>query len=273
MSLELEVNPNNTAFDEEIIDSLMDMIYRSAIKTFVTSIHNSFYKYKTMPMDRYHIIKPLLERWRDILSSDKCLNEQNLVDFNEELEEISTNCFEFIFNCSPDNSEWTLSKFFREGIWQQYFKSGEDKAKAICNKMKRILESRGSKIDMLINSGYSIINPFEFEELVATLFSKMGYETEVTPKTGDFGIDIIAKNEKETIAIQTKKYARGNNVGNRDVQCLLGAMQLRGVKANKAILITTSDFTLQAVEQAKETPIELWDGSYVSSLLRKYVKN
>ena len=57
--------------------------------------------------------------------------------------------------------------------------------------------------------------------------------------------------------------------GNRDVQRLLGAMQLRKVKANKAILITTSDFTVQAVEQAKETPIELWDGNYISSLLRK----
>ena len=101
----------------------------------------------------------------------------------------------------------------------------------------------------------------------------MGYETEVTSKTGDFGIDIIAKDEKDVIAIQTKKYAKGNNVGNRDVQRLLGAMQLRQVKANKAILITTSDFTFQATEQAKEAPIELWDGNYISSLLRKYLKN
>ena len=87
---------------------------------------------------------------------------------------------------------------------------------------------------------------------------------------GDYGIDVIARNEKDIIAIQAKKYSKGNNVGNRDVQRLLGAMQLSSVRANKAVLITASDFTIQAMEQAKETPIELWDGNYVSDLFKKY---
>ncbi|MBI5677640.1 MAG: restriction endonuclease, partial [Planctomycetes bacterium] len=60
---------------------------------------------------------------------------------------------------------------------------------------------------------------------------------------------------------------------NRDVQRLLGAMQLRSIKANKAVLITTSDFTIQAKEQAKEAPIELWNGNYLIEIVEKYMQD
>jgi restriction system protein len=270
---QIQSNSNYNAIDQKLIDLLMDMIYRSAVNTFITSVHNSFFKHKTMPMDRYDMVRPLIDRWRSVLDSGTNLNQQSLVDFVKDLDEFTTNCPDFIFGSNTGNDELTPYRFFQEGIWEPYFKSAEEKATALCNEMRKLLESRGDNIEVLINSGYSLISPFEFEELVATLFNKMGYETEVTSKTGDFGIDIVAKNEKDIIAIQTKKYAKGNNVGNRDVQRLLGAMQLSQIKANKSILITTSDFTFQAMEQAKEAPIELWDGSYVSSLLRKYLKN
>jgi len=272
MLSKMQMGSYRNVMDRELIDLLMDMIYRSEVKSFITSVHNSFFKHKSMSMDYYDMVKPLMDRWRSVLDSGINLNQQSLVDFVEELDEFTTNCPDFIVNSNADNGGWTLSTFFKEGIWEPYFKSAEEKAIALCNRMRTLLESRGDNIEVLINSGYSLISPFEFEDLVATLFNRMGYGTEVTSKTGDYGIDIIAKDENNVIAIQTKKYAKGNNVGNRDVQRLLGAMQLRHVKANKAILITTSDFTLQAVEQAKETPIELWDGACISSLLRRYLK-
>jgi hypothetical protein len=273
MLSKMEIGSYRNVMDQELIDLLMDMIYRSAVKTFITSIHNSFFKHKTMPMDYYDMVKPLIDRWRSVLDSGIKLNQQSLIDFVNDLDEFTTNCPDFIFGANAGNDDLTPSRFFQEGIWEPYFKSAEEKATELCSKMRKLLESRGNNIEVLINSEYSLISPFEFEELVATLFNKMGYETEVTSKTGDYGIDIIAKDENDVVAIQTKKYAKGNNVGNRDVQRLLGAMQLRHVKANKAILITTSDFTFQATEQAKETPIELWDGDYISSLLRKYLKD
>lgn len=273
MLAEIQENSAYKAVDQELIDSLMDVIYRSAIRTFITSVHNSFFKHKSMPMNYYDMIKPLIDRWRNTLDNGITLNKQSLIDFISELDEFSTTSPDFIFTANAGNDTLIPSEFFKQAIWDPYFKSGEEKAMALCNRMRRILEARGDNIELLVNSGYSLIDPFEFEELVATLFKKMGYQTEVTSKTGDFGIDIIARDEKDVIAIQTKKYAKGNNVGNRDVQRLLGAMQLRQVRANKAILITTSDFTFQAMEQAKEAPIELWDGSYITSLLRKYLNN
>jgi restriction system protein len=123
----------------------------------------------------------------------------------------------------------------------------------------------------MAKSNYTFISPYEFEKVVAQLFERMGYKVELTSKSGDYGIDVIARYEQDVIAIQTKKYNQGNNVGNRDVQRLLGAMQLSTIKANKGILITTSDFTVQAKEQAKGTAVELWNGEYFNKTLLKYL--
>ncbi len=93
----------------------------------------------------------------------------------------------------------------------------------------------------------------------------------LTKKTGDFGVDVIAKKGSDTIAIQVKKYATGTPVGNREVQMLLGAMQKKDIKANHSILITTSHFTVQAREQADELAIELWDKHELSKMVKKYL--
>ncbi len=119
-----------------------------------------------------------------------------------------------------------------------------------------------------IDSSFMNMSHFEFEEFVARLFRKMGYETTVTKKTGDYGVDVIAKDSRDTIAIQVKQNSIGNNVGNVTVQQTLGAMWK--IPANKAIIITTSDFTVQAKEQAKNAPIELWDLKILKQLVRKH---
>jgi len=122
-----------------------------------------------------------------------------------------------------------------------------------------------------LDNNFKDLSPYEFEKLVAKLFDAMGYETKVTKQSGDYGIDVIAKKEEYTIAIQCKKYDSKNPVGNRDVQRLLGAMQLKDVRATQGILVTTSHFTVQAIEQARECPIELWDKTDLHKMIRKYL--
>jgi len=161
-------------------------------------------------------------------------------------------------------------RFFEVKIWEPFFLEPEKKAKELSTRMHKIIKLKNDKKNLLSARDCLEITPFEFEEMIEDLFKKMGYETELTSRIGDYGIDVIARNNKDVIAIQVKRYSKGNNVGNQEVQKLLGAMQLRSVKANKAVLVTTSDFTIQATEQAKETPIELWDGKYVSHMLKKY---
>ena len=92
------------------------------------------------------------------------------------------------------------------------------------------------------------LSPREFEELVAELFSKQGFDVELTPETRDGGCDIIATKNigglPFMLLIECKKYAKGNPVGVSLVRSLLGVQGDR--KANKAVLVTTSRFTKSA---------------------------
>ncbi len=124
------------------------------------------------------------------------------------------------------------------------------------------------EIDVGLSNNFADLTHFEFETFIAKLFQKMGYHTTVTRKTRDYGIDVIAKKDDDIVAIQVKKNSQGNNVGDIVVQNTLGGMWK--YKANKAIIITTSDFTTMAREQAKGAPIELWNKGDLHQIVRKY---
>ena len=165
----------------------------------------------------------------------------------------------------------TVFQSFDEDLWRPVFEKYCTRMETIAKQIEDFLQRKRGKYYLMTESNYAFISPYEFEELVGEVFKKMGYQIEITSKSGDYGVDIIARDKNDVIAIQTKKYNKGNNVSNRDVQRLLGAMQLSTIKANKAILITTSDFTVQAKEQEKETPVELWNGEYLNSIILKYL--
>jgi hypothetical protein len=115
--------------------------------------------------------------------------------------------------------------------------------------------------------------PREFEELIRTLLTKMQFNASVTKISGDGGIDIIALSEQPIVGgryvIQCKKYSPGNNVGEPLVRELYGAMMHEN--ANKGILITTSDFTKQAISFSQNKAIELINGNDIINLLNKYI--
>lgn len=266
---ELENNPNALLIAKEhyidLIDGLWAIIYYNSIATFVGTIEATCKKRKIYE-EEYKQIGPLLNKWRKIEEYPK-VAQQLFNDFSNDLEEF-TNKYP---NWIEDGS--SMVELFNERIWNPIFKSNCEKTHLLTKRIEKILDKKKGKIKTMIDSDYSLITPFEFENFISELFKKIGYNTEVTSKTGDYGIDVIAKDRNDVIAIQVKKYSKGNNVSNRDVQRLLGAMHLRTIKANKAILITTSDFTIQAKEQAKESPIELWNGSYLNSIVEKYMQD
>jgi CheY-like chemotaxis protein len=87
----------------------------------------------------------------------------------------------------------------------------------------------------------------EFEELIAWLWNKLGYEVELTARTRDGGRDIIAIRKAETydrVLIECKRYAPENKVGVGLVRSLYGVLESE--KATKAVLTTTSTFTEDA---------------------------
>ena len=133
-------------------------------------------------------------------------------------------------------------------------------------------DKRKYKYSSAYNDLYKL-NPYEFEKFIEDLFSKMDYSARVTTKSngnegGDYGADLIAKKNGNTIIVQVKRWRSGNLVGADAIRSTLGAMPK--FKADKSIILTTSDFTEQAYEQAKEAPIELWNGRYLEELIAKY---
>jgi hypothetical protein len=112
-------------------------------------------------------------------------------------------------------------------------------------------------IEVDLDNNFRKLSPHEFEKATADLFKKLTYEVELLPFIGDYGADLIVKKDDNIILVQCKKYGGKNRVGAPDVQRTLGSMHR--YNANKAILVTTSDFTRQARIQASNAPIELWN--------------
>lgn len=50
------------------------------------------------------------------------------------------------------------------------------------------------------------MTPYEFENLVCEYYRSKGYKAEVTPYSGDYGVDVFAVKGKEKIAVQAKMY-------------------------------------------------------------------
>ena len=98
------------------------------------------------------------------------------------------------------------------------------------------------------------LSPTEFETFVGELFMDEGYSIELTKKTRDGGIDLIAK--KRDIAgehftiVQCKKYKFENPVRVHFVREILGSMDIH--QATAAAIFTTSRFTKDAVEESKK---------------------
>lgn len=116
--------------------------------------------------------------------------------------------------------------------------------------------------------------PEFFEQLVVDLLLAMGYggsrkdAGQAVGKTGDGGIDGIIKEDRlglDTVYIQAKRWE--GTVGSPMVRDFVGS--LVGHAANKGVLITTSQFSKDAIVYAKRIPqkVVLIDGSMLAGLM------
>ncbi len=94
----------------------------------------------------------------------------------------------------------------------------------------------------------------EFEEFLACCFRNLGYAVEMTPKTGDFGADLILSKARKKTVVQAKRYQ--GKVGNSAVQEVVSAVKYYG--AQDAIVITNSMFTSNAHKLAQANGVQLW---------------
>ncbi|HYF93973.1 MAG TPA: restriction endonuclease [Symbiobacteriaceae bacterium] len=96
----------------------------------------------------------------------------------------------------------------------------------------------------------------DFEKYLAHLFRSLGYQTEVTPPSGDYGVDVILTDGSgRRIAVQAKRW-KGKKVGAPEIQKTIGGAAY--YKCQQAIVVTTSGYTDQAQEMARKTGVQLW---------------
>lgn len=108
--------------------------------------------------------------------------------------------------------------------------------------------------EILQNPEYAYnLEPCEFEEFVADVFRRIGFNADVTQKTHDGGKDIVASFEVGGVLYTTyfecKRYAPDRPVGVNVVRELYAVMERERV--DKGVIVTTSHFTRGAVAEAQ----------------------
>lgn len=105
----------------------------------------------------------------------------------------------------------------------------------------------------------------EFEFFCSDLLKANGfYHVEVTPGSGDQGVDILAKKDEVKYAIQCKCYS--SPLGNSPIQEVHAGKSFYG--CHVAVVITNSTFTLGARTLAERTGVLLWDRTKLVEMIR-----
>ena len=130
--------------------------------------------------------------------------------------------------------------------------------KRIRTRRQRRREARAQwrEREKLRNSYVLNLSPYEYEEYVAEELRQDGFtEVDTTPKSGDFGADVLAMDGERRVCVQCKRYAPGHPVGVKAVQEIYSAKDYYG--CDDAYIYTTSDYTKAAVDMAGELGVIL----------------
>lgn len=104
-----------------------------------------------------------------------------------------------------------------------------------------------------------------FEYFCADLLRNNGYEkAEVTPGSGDQGIDVIAYKDGIKFGVQCKCYT--SDIGNKAVQEAYSGKEFYG--CHIGAVLSNRYFTASAKELASKNRILLWDRDYLINLLQ-----
>lgn len=104
-----------------------------------------------------------------------------------------------------------------------------------------------------------------FEQAVAGIMGRLGYQTTVTPGSGDMGVDVIACRGNRRIAVQVKRYS--SPVGRRAVADAVAGMAPH--RCNEAMVVTNSTFSPAAMQLAQLHGCTLIDRDGLAAWLRQ----
>ncbi len=141
---------------------------------------------------------------------------------------------------SEERGENDLSKIFEKCVsdyasWQAY-----DVQQASAAEQKKIEYEMQAQRDwdfyfqLQSFSKLDSLDGASFEVAIKNLYEAFGYKATITKASGDYGVDIIAKRDTETLAIQAKRYS--SPVGIKAIQEISSGS--RFYKATQGIVIT-----------------------------------
>ena len=119
-------------------------------------------------------------------------------------------------------------------------------------------------------------SPSFFERVIIDLLVGMGYggthQNAATQlgRSGDGGVDGVINEDRlglDRVYVQAKRYSEKNQVSRPDVQAFVGS--LVGLGANKGVFVTTSAFSMQAMEFVRHLSqrVILIDGKRLTDLM------
>jgi restriction system protein len=138
-----------------------------------------------------------------------------------------------------------------------------------------ITASVASELVYRLRSG----TPAFFERTIVNLLLAMGYGGSSSDagraigQSGDDGVDGVIDQDPlgvDQIYVQAKRYAENNTIGSAAIREFYGSLSLK--KAQKGIFVTTSSFTRNAVETARQigARMVLIDAEHLGRLLVRY---
>jgi restriction system protein len=168
--------------------------------------------------------------------------------------------------------DWERLKDFREILNEKGMNLSTEKFDDLSLILHYYIQKREENLTresiVLTPQKFDNLTGSQFENLLYRLFSAMGATVQVTGKIGDQGGDLIMNKDGQRTVVQAKRYS--GNVPNAAVQQAVAAMKF--YDCNRAIVVTNSDFTREAIQLAKVNNVELLSKNELSELILKFLK-
>jgi len=133
------------------------------------------------------------------------------------------------------------------------------------------LETDSSMSDAELLRNLRSVDGYEFEHLVADLWTSIGWETSVTTASADKGIDVIAERRSPVLQrhlIQAKRYQASNKVSSSQIQ-QYASLRQQEENVDSVVVVTTSEFSAQARQIADDLDVRLMNGRDLCYLIRE----